>query len=234
MIVSAHQPGYFPWLGLLDKVKKSDLFILMDEVQLADRAYQHRNLFLTANGEEKYLTIAIRKKGYREKMLKDIEISNDENWQQKHSQFLQHNYGKHPYYHEIMNQLTAFFEKRYHTLGEVLYDSFKISLALFGIETRMLLQSEMEYDRGQKKSNLILELVKGTKANRYLSGQGAKGYMLLEDFAAHKIDVLFQEFTHPIYKQIQQAKGFDFKPGLSCLDVLFNIGTKDAASLLTP
>lgn len=62
MITAIHQPSYFPWLGWMDKINKCDQFILMDEVQLSDRAYQHRNLFLTNTGQQKFLTIGIQKK----------------------------------------------------------------------------------------------------------------------------------------------------------------------------
>ncbi|HEY3277770.1 MAG TPA: WbqC family protein, partial [Syntrophorhabdaceae bacterium] len=61
MILSIHQPSYFPWLGLLDKIAKSDVYMVMDEVQLTDAAYQHRNIFLTADGKIKYLTIPFKK-----------------------------------------------------------------------------------------------------------------------------------------------------------------------------
>ena len=33
MIVSIHQPNYLPWLGFFDKIKRSDLFVIFDDVQ---------------------------------------------------------------------------------------------------------------------------------------------------------------------------------------------------------
>ena len=62
MIVSIHQPSYFPWLGLLDKIEKSDTFVLLDNVQFNDNAFQSRNIFLNHNGEVQYLTIPVQKK----------------------------------------------------------------------------------------------------------------------------------------------------------------------------
>jgi hypothetical protein len=234
MIVSIHQPGYFPWLGWLDKVRKSDLFILMDEVQLSDSAYQNRNIFLTQDGQEKYLTIPIRKKGYKEKMLKDLELSDHEDWQAKHRQFLHANYRKHPYYQEVMDVVGGLYEARYTYLGEVLYDSVRMSLEMFGIETKVLLQSGLDYDRNLRKNDLVLALVQAVKADHYLSGQGAKAYMVLEDYDRAGIRLSFQEFTHPVYEQFQQRDGMPFKPGLSCLDVLFNIGITAAPRLFEP
>ena len=64
MKVCAHQPSYFPWLGLLDKIAKSDLYIFEDEVQMNVRAYQHRNIFLRNDGTVSYLTVNIHRKGY--------------------------------------------------------------------------------------------------------------------------------------------------------------------------
>ena len=55
----------------------------MDEVQLADRAFQHRNNFLTKDGKIKMLTINIHKKDYRDKFIKNLKISNLEYRTQK-------------------------------------------------------------------------------------------------------------------------------------------------------
>ena len=75
MKVAIHQPHYFPWMGYLDKMAKADKYIVLDEVQLEDRSPMVRNKFLQNNGEEHILGLSIRKKGYREKMTKEIELS---------------------------------------------------------------------------------------------------------------------------------------------------------------
>ncbi len=62
MMVSIHQPSYFPWLGLLDKIEKSNAFIILDTVQFNDNAFQSRNIFLNHNGETQYLSIPVQKK----------------------------------------------------------------------------------------------------------------------------------------------------------------------------
>lgn len=229
MITAIHQPSYFPWLGWIDKVKKSEHFILMDEVQLSDRAYQHRNLFLTNTGQQKFLTIGIQKKEYFSKKINELLINNDEPWQEKHFRFLENNYGRHPFYKEIMPQLEIIFKKNYSTLIEVLLDSIGITLKLLNISTEVILQSNLDYDRQKQKSNLILALLQSVGSHHYLSGKGAEAYMQMEDFEANGIKVDFQQFSHPVYPQKSSAA---FIPGISCLDLLFNVGIEKAAQLI--
>lgn len=79
MIVSIHQPSYFPWLGLLDKIEKSDLYIYFNSVQLTDNAYQNRNIFLSNQIKEHLLTIPISKKNYLTKTIDKLEVI-DNRW----------------------------------------------------------------------------------------------------------------------------------------------------------
>ena len=229
MITAIHQPSYFPWLGWMDKINKCDQFILMDEVQLSDRAYQHRNLFLTNTGQQKFLTIGIQKKGYFSKKINELLINQDEPWQEKHFRFLENNYGKHPFYNEIMPGMELIFRKPYEKLIDVLLDSINISLRLLNISTPVILQSSLNYNRQKQKSDLILALLQAVHSSHYLSGKGAEAYMQLEDFAQNNIKVGFQEFTLPVYEQKNSAT---FIPGISCLDLLFNVGTQKAAQLI--
>lgn len=233
MIVSIHQPSYFPWLGWLHKVKQSDVFILMDEVQLSDSAYQHRNIFLDKEGNEKYLNIGIRKKGYKDLPMKDIEILKDVAWQQTHKGFLETNYSAHPHFREVMAEVGHIFTTPYETLGEVLDDVVLTTLRLMGVETKVIRQSEMDYDRAAKKGDLVLTLVEGAGGSVYLSGQGAKAYMDDDSFRQKGIDVQYQQFSHPYYTQKNTGRNPEtFKKGIATLDLLFNEGAEESARLL--
>src|ERR1017187_8537694 len=107
MILSIHQPSYFPWLGMLDKIRKSNVFIIMDEVQLSDSAYQHRNLLLTADGKTKFLTIPFVKKDYLKRPFREIRIASAD-WRTKHSNFIWNTYRGHLHANEIMPGLELY------------------------------------------------------------------------------------------------------------------------------
>jgi hypothetical protein len=227
VIVSIHQPSYFPWLGLLDKISKSDVFVVMDEVQLSDSAYQHRNLFPTADGKAKYLTIPIIRRDYLKRRFRQIEIAGQE-WRSRHLAFIRNSYGKHPFAAELMPKLEAFFAADYRRLADAVLASMRLSFDLFGIGTRMILQGEMQYDRSLKRGDLVVALARAAGARCYLSGAGARQY--LDESAFHgDLTLRYNAFEHPRYPQKNLPQ---FLPGLACLDALFNVGVDGARALL--
>ncbi len=226
MILSIHQPSYFPWLGLLQKIAKSDVFILLDEVQLTDSAFQHRNLLLTNDGKAKFLTIPFVRKGYLEKPFSKLEIP-DQKWQKTHLNFVFNNYKKHPFFSEIFPMLEVFYSRDYENLLDAVRESMFLVLDCFKIKTEIIYQSNLSYAKDLKKGDLIMNLINCVGADIYLSGQGAKSY--LDESAFGKSVLLeYDEFKHPIYNQKNVSQ---FVAGLSSLDILFNLGCQKSIEL---
>ncbi len=224
MIFSIHQPSYFPWLGLLHKIASSDVFIVLDDVQLSDSAFQHRNLFLTNDGKAKYLSIPFVKDKYLETKFKDLLIA-DESWASKHSNFLINNYKKHKFFDCIYPLIQPIFLKKTNFLFDIVMESIDLSMRCFEIKTKVLMQSQLNYDTNSKKSDLVLSLLKTVNASNYLSGRGAEAYQNRLSFDKAGIKLFYQNFLHPIY---QQKNSKQFVSGLSCLDLLFNLGNINA------
>ena len=61
----------------------------------------------------------------------------------------------------------------------------------------------------------------------YLSGKDGAKYLDLTKFEEKKIDIIFQEYKHPIYSQLYG----EFEPFLSVLDLLFNCGPESLSIL---
>jgi hypothetical protein len=228
MIFTIHQPCYFPWLGLLHKIACSDVLIVLDDVQLSDSAFQHRNQFLTNDGKVKYLTIPFVKQNYLEIPFKDLQIA-DPTWGTKHNNFLVNNYKKHPFFDQIYPVIQPLFLKQTTSLFDVVMESMSISMVLFELETQVIMQSRTNYNREAKKGDLVLQLLKATNAKHYLSGRGAQAYQDDSVFASEEIVLEYVNFSHPVYAQ-KNSQAFTL--GLSCLDFLFNVGTKQAIQVL--
>jgi hypothetical protein len=227
MKLAIHQPSYFPWLGLLHKIARCDVYMVMDDVQLSDNAYQHRNLFLTNTGKVKYLTIPFERSRYMEKAFRELEIA-DHSWSQYHLNFIYNNYRKHSGFKEVFPNLELFYGEKHSTLISAVFASMKISMGLFGIRTKVIFQSHMQYDRTLLKGDLVLDLVKAAGAETYISGVGAREYMQDVQFDNH-ICIEYDCFRPQAYPQLG---GRDFVSGMSGLDALFNLGIKGARNLL--
>jgi len=199
----------------------------MDEVQLTDKAYQHRNIFLSADGKTKFLTIPFNKKAYLDRTFKDLEIV-DQSWRKNHYNFIKNGYRKHPFFDEIFPFLDDFFACEYPLLVDAVMASMRISLEFFSIKTKLVYQSQMDYDRSSRRGDLVMNIIMASGADCYLSGSGAKAY-LDESLFVGELSLVYDSFSHPLY---QQKNSFEFIPGLSCLDVLFNVGIDKARSLL--
>lgn len=221
MKVAIHQPCYFPWIGYFDKMAKVDKFVLLDEVQLQDRSYMFRNRLITTSGNIKYLTISYIKKDYMKYKYNEIKINNQIDWQRNHLNFIITNYKKTFFFDEIREIIQIIFEKRYIHLNDVCIDIINILKKILNINTEIIIQSSLNYDKNAKKNNLNLNICEILNATEYLSGEGGKKYMEINPFEKNNIQVVFQEFQHPIYEQINSK---EFIPGISILDMLFNCG----------
>jgi len=228
MIVSIHQPCYLPWLGLIHKIHSSEIFVLMDEVQLSDSAFQNRTQLLSNNGNKKYLTIPIEKKGYQSKRISNILIANPQ-WAIDHWNFISNNYKSHVHFNEITSAIELLFSQKSQSLVDILIQSMQISLVFFDVNVRLIRQSELDYDRSTRKSELVMELLKAVGASCYISGTGAKDYQNELDFQKAGIELRYQEFKHPVYSQKNST---EFIPGMSAIDLLMNLGAHESAKLL--
>ena len=228
MKVSIHQPSYFPWLGLLDKINQSDTFIILDTVQLNDNAFQSRNIFLNHTGDIQYLTIPVQKKDYQKKMMRELRVV-DKKWQKKHNGFMIANYKKHPFFDEIYPFIEKVYTKKYAFLIDILLDSMSISNEIFDINPKIVLASELRVDTSLVKDDLVIALLEKCQTTTYLSGTGAKSYQDEDKFIEHNIELSYQSFTHPSYNQ-KNASTFEI--GLSALDVAFNLGIDNARKVL--
>lgn len=232
MKVAIHQPHYFPWEGYLNKIARVDKFILMDEVQLTDSSPMYRHSLLALNGEPKYITIPFEKKEYKHKYYKDILLNSSIKWQHNHLNFFKENFGKSPYYKEVMDAIMPIFEKEYKYICDVTIDTIRLLVKLFDINTELVMMSDLDYPKDSKKNQLVLDLCIAAGANYYLSGKGAKKYMELAPFNDKGIEVEFQEFSQKPYEQHSSEL---FVPGLTILDMLFSVGidkTKQRFQLL--
>ena len=96
-IIVIHQPDFIPWIGFFDRLIKSDIFVVLDNVQYIRQGWHHRDKIKTASGSM-WLTVPVKKKGRYEQLINEVEIDYSQNWQSKHLKTIHHNYGHAKYF----------------------------------------------------------------------------------------------------------------------------------------
>lgn len=217
-VLSVHQPQYIPWLGYLEKIANSDIFIYLDSCQYKHREFQNRNRILTNNGEL-WLAVPVLVKGRRDQLIKDVMINRESDWQKSHWRSIEMTYKKAPHFEEHREFFQKLYlEDKWTSLMDLNIYITDYLLDHFAIKTNIAIESEI----GSKglSNERIIELCKNTSSDIYLSGAGAKVYMDERLFEKNGITVEYQDFHHPVYDQFNNKS--EFLPYMSSLDYIFN------------
>jgi hypothetical protein len=226
MVVAIHQPEHLPWLGLFDKVRQADCVVLLDHVPYRKHYFQNRNRIRSANGAF-WLTVPVRVTGRFGQPIKEVQIDREGNprWRQRCWSSLMQSYQKAPYF----NDYAPFFEQLYRTDWQWLVELNEaiIGYVLSALQVQVRCVKSSALGVHGAKGELIYNICDAVGADTYLSGVSGRTYLDLKRFEAASIEVRFQEFRHPVYRQLYQP----FIPCLSTVDLLFNCGPGSAEVL---
>jgi GNAT superfamily N-acetyltransferase len=222
-VVAIHQPNFAPWGGFFAKVAKCDVFVLLDDVQMPrGRSWVHRSR-IQVRGEPHWLSVPCIRSS--DTLINEVRLA-DEPWPAKHLKTLDANYGRAPFFDDVMSLISPLYQNT----GEWLAD-FNISLISavadhLGLAPAWIRSSEISArGTGQER---IISLVTSLGGRAYLSGPGAEAYQTAEAFEQAGVDLIVKRYEPVPYAQSQPG----FVPGLSVLDALFHCG-RDTTGLLT-
>lgn len=230
MIIAAHQPNFLPWLGYFDKMRKADLFLLVDHVQFERQNFQNRTMIKTGDGA-RWVTVPV-KQNSRDERIADKMIDNSRqgrlHWGRKIFTTLKYAYQSAPYFNTYASGLAEIFEGQWEHIAPLNVRLIEFCREALGIRTPMRLSSELNIQGA--KSEMVLDLCRQHKADAYLAGTGgSKGYLDSAAFARAGIGILWQDFRHPRYPQAPARQTFVEK--LSVLDLIFNCGPQSGMIL---
>jgi hypothetical protein len=211
------QPGYLPWLGFFDQMRRADVFVYYDDVQYDKHGWRNRNRIKTHEGA-RWLTVPVRHSGLGTPRILDVEIDDRTAWARKHVATLRQAYARAPYAGEYLPALEALLSRPWKQLVDLDIAAVSALAAMFGITSRVERSSELGI-RGARSERLV-RICEHFGARTYLSGNAAKEYLDVGLFERHGITVEWQEFAHPVYAQ----QHGEFVPYLSAVDLLLNCG----------
>jgi hypothetical protein len=220
MIISLHQPAYLPWLGYLEKVSRADVFIFLDSVQFGGKKdnFINRNKIKTSQGPQ-WLTIPVSLHGHSDEPLRMVTVDDSKPWRAKHLRSIELNYRRAPYFKECFSKLECLINTPGNSIVELCWQQLLFWLDEFDIRTSIIRSSELSIS--SKKSDLVLDICRQFGAHNYLSGPMGKDYLDTNSFASHGIEIVYQNFVHPVYHQLWG----DFEPYMCIVDYWMNCGS---------
>ncbi len=216
MKVTIHQPEFLPWLGFFDRIVKSDVFVILDDVGYQKNGFINRNRIKTQKGFQ-WMTIPVKDRSSNKK-INEVLIDNQNPWQQKILSLLKENYKDTPFLKKYYDFMEKTFSKKWEKISDLDIYLIKECLNFLGSKKEIKISSEMNFS-GSSTARLV-NICKAVGADEYISGSGGKLYMDISLFEKSGIKVVFQEFSHPNYQQ--QFEGNGFLPGMSIIDFMFN------------
>ena len=225
MILSAHQPSYIPWLGLVNKILLCDTFCIFNDCQISGEQWENRNRIKGPNGEF-WLTVPIKGRENRGRKLYEIEIDNTQRWRNKHRKSIINSYQKAKYFSEYMSFFNEFYSMDFQYLTELNEYFLRWILAILKIDVEIVRATDLCLE-GQK-SDLVLDMCKKLGADVYIFGSQGEGYADKDSFEQAGIKLYFQKYIYPAYPQLYG----DFVPYMSVIDLLFNVGAEKAKEII--
>lgn len=167
MIVTIHQPNFFPWLPFYEKIRSADVFVFLRHCQFEKNNYQNRFQY-----RDRWHTMSVNKG--LEPIVDKRYVNPLADWNKIKANLI-----------DKRVVLSEYDE----CLGESLYemnrDIILKTMTKLGIKTRV------EYDVATDltSTDRLVEICKSLGATRYLAGRGGTKYMDLSKFKSVGIAV---------------------------------------------
>jgi len=216
MICTIHQPNYLPYSGFFEKMSNADITILYDNTQFKKNDFQNRNRIRL---KEKGIWLTVPVSYHFGDLINQVKINNNTPWTKQHWKSIQLNYFKAPYFNDYKAEFENVYSKRWDKLVDINVTLIKLCSGLLKLKTKIVLASDLT-NLQTKSTDALLTLCKAVKCDEYISGVDGKKYLELDKFAKSGIKVRFQDYKHPVYKQVYPG----FEPYMSVIDMLFNCG----------
>lgn len=226
-LVVIHQPDFMPYLGFFQRLVQADIYIVMDNVQYVrgSKTQTSRDKIKTVKGE-KWINVGIQKPEYKCR-IDEVRLLREEQWRKRSLNLIRENYRKADYFNEVYPYIERLYSLEYDRMIDFNMASIYMLIELFMIDS-LEIKYASELSVSGKSNELIINLVKAVGCHRYLSGIGAKNYYNPVLYEEAGIEVIWQKFDHPVYKQ----QFGEFIPYLSSIDLLLNCGIKNSREII--
>ena len=177
---SIHQPSVWPYLGLFDKIARSDVFVFLDDVQFVKNEFKNRNrLFVHSaksptRNEVGWLTLPVRQEAMLQ-TIRDTRVTQVPQTIRKQLALLSQAYSRTACFADVWPVVEQFYrqyEREYLSLADINEGMTRLAIAQLGIETRIFGASSLIIEKSSDPTQRLIDICKHVGADTYLAGAG--------------------------------------------------------------
>jgi len=196
--------AYFAPIQWYQKLNRYDVCLIEQHDHFVKQTYRNRCVIATANGVQT-LSIPVEKFDDVKCEMKDVRISDHDNWRHQHWNALLSAYGESPFFEYYQDDIRPFYEKKWKFLFDFNMEITRTLCELLDIQPDIRLTEE------------FLPMDK--------TGETALPYVDFREVIRPKRPLTDADFVPKPYYQVYEQK-IGFQPNLSILDLLFNMGNE--------
>jgi len=217
-----------PWLGFFNKAINCDVFVLLDTAQFEKNYFQNRNRILSSTTcEREWITVPVSR-GSHTDLICEKQIVLNRKTKNRYLSQIQRSYSTYPFYRDTMDVITHAFSVEDARLSRLNIKLIKYFFDLLDIRCTVVTASDLRLGRCKPGGIINYHICKRLGASSYLSGVSGKDYLDEIPFKNDNIDVVYQEFKHPVYVQPSDT----FVSHLSILDLVFSLPSDEARDVI--
>lgn len=226
--MAIHQPNFLPWLGFFDKIRRSDVFVAMDNAQFSKTGGTWTNrVQVIVNKQPAWVTVPVDRAYHGLRTVSEMKINESQPWRAKLLRTIELNYRPAPCFSEVYPLVHELVDRPSSDLATYNLNAIRTLCGRLNLTTEIILGSSLAAEG--RSTDLLVAMVTSVGGTAYLAGGGASGYQEDEKFEQAGVEVVYQHFQHPVYPQFNSA---GFEPGLSIVDALMNCGFDGVRRLL--
>ena len=142
MKIGIMQPYFFPYLGYWQLMNAVDRYVIYDDVNYIKGGYINRNSILLQ--KQAHNINLILSGASPNKLINQVNVNTQPLIQTKLLRTVEMAYSKAPFFHSVMPIVEEVITQKEENLAQYLFHSFEIITKYLGIETELVLSSELK------------------------------------------------------------------------------------------
>lgn len=211
------QPYFFPYLGYFDLINSVDKWIVFDTAQYIYHGWINRNRIMHPKEGWQYIIAPLKKHSHNTQIM-NIEIANDQNWQQRILGQVLHYKKKAPYFNQALKLVKDCISVNEIPISKLNTHILEKCCKALDIKFDHCFFSEMDVEFAPIKTpgDWALRISEALGASEYINPLGGIELFDPKKFEEHNIKLTIRKFENIKY----ECGNCEFIPDLSIIDVL--------------